>query len=219
MYSSQLDKEITGAIFDMDGLLINSEELYYEAGIAIAQRENLPIPRDAYLAIKGYSSEQFKQYYLNYISENTFDDFINQTNTYVEQAIQEGRLHLMPGAFELINKLKQDHVKLALASNNHKVFINDVLAKLAVRDFFDVVLSHEDVNQPKPSPDIYDSAQEKLAIPYNQLVVFEDSGPGVKAATYAGIASVLIPNLRDATTKERQLATLTLPSLGKFDCC
>ncbi|MEJ6348311.1 HAD family phosphatase [Holzapfeliella sp. He02] len=217
MYSSQLGKDIKGAIFDMDGLLINSEQLYYEAGLAVIEKDNLPIPKKAYLDIKGYSSDQFKKFYLNFIDEKTFANFMKQTNSYVEQAINSGKLQLMPGVKQLINQLKQAGVKLGIASNNHRVFIEQVLTQLAIRNCFDVILSHEAVNQPKPSPDIYCAAQKKLAIAPSQLIVFEDSGPGIKAANGAGIDSVLVPDLRDATAKERQQATLTLDSLSQFN--
>ncbi|KRN03580.1 HAD family hydrolase [Holzapfeliella floricola] len=218
MYSSQLHKEIKGAIFDMDGLLINSEQLYYETGVAIIERDKLPIPKDAYLDIKGYSSKEFKAFYLNFVSKEIFARFMKQTNNYVEKAIQAGKLKLMPGVNQLISQLKKNGTKLALASNNHNLFINEALNKTNMHHVFDVVLSHEDVTRPKPSPDIYDAAQKKLVIPHSQLVVFEDSVPGVQAANAAGISSVFVSDLRDATQVERQIATLTLSSLEKFDC-
>ncbi|MBP2057819.1 HAD superfamily hydrolase (TIGR01509 family) [Lactobacillus colini] len=213
--------DIEGIIFDMDGLLVNSEYLYWQANIQAAKEDGLAIPEDSYLKLVGASVSAMEKFYHQYFkSKSQRDDFIKRTDDLVEKWTDEGKLKLRPGVQDALNKFKQANVKLAIASSNYERVIEHNLQVTKTRSYFEFHLSYDDVKRQhvkaKPAPDIYLLAQEKISIPKNNILVFEDSSTGVAAAKSAGLKCVMIPDLKPATELDKKNATMILKNFFEF---
>lgn len=208
-----LTKEIKGVIFDMDGLLVNSERLYWRANIQAAREAHLPIPDDSYLKLVGASSKEMQAFYHRYFANSQLrDEFIKRTDDLVWQWADQGKLKLQAGVQQALDKFDQLGMKMGIASSNYKPVVEKFMWVTGIRQYFSFHLTYQDVLdnnlQAKPAPDIYLLAAEKINLPKDNLLVFEDSSTGVQAAVNAGLACVMIPDLKPATESDRQHALI-----------
>lgn len=213
--------DIQGIIFDMDGLLVNSEYLYWQANIQAAKEAELGIPEDSYLKLVGVSVEEMEKFYHHYFStQQERDHFIKRTDDLVEQWTNDGKLKLRPGVQVALKKFAQDKVKMAIASSNYDRVIRQNLKVTGTQKYFDFYLSYDDVKrkhvQAKPAPDIYLLAQEQLGIAKENILVFEDSSTGVAAAAAAGLKCVMIPDLKPASELDKENAVMICKNFFEF---
>ena len=208
-----IKNNIQGIIFDMDGLLVDSEKLYWQANIQAAHEFGLDIPDDSYLKLIGASNEQMQQFYQRYFpSDKVRDEFIKRTDDLVWQWADEGKVKLRPGVQKALNVFDKQHLKMAIASSNYQAVVDKFVWLTGIRQYFKFRLSYKDVVEnrlkPKPAPDIYLMAQTKLNIPKENLLIFEDSSTGVAAAKNAGINCVMIPDLKTPTQTDKDYALI-----------
>ncbi|WP_297819264.1 HAD family phosphatase [uncultured Lactobacillus sp.] len=208
-----LKDNISGLIFDMDGLLVNSERLYWQANIQAAKEYNLNIPEDSYLKLVGSSAKDMENFYHKYFKTTELrDEFIKRTDDLVWQWADEGKLRLRPGVQEALDYFDQQGMKMSIASSNYNEYVEKFLWVTGIRQYFVFHLSYKNVLQdhlePKPAPDIYLLAQKKMELPKNQLLVFEDSSTGVTAAHNAGLDCIMVPDLKPATEVDREDALI-----------
>ena len=181
---------IEGIIFDMDGLLVNSEKLYWDANIVAAKEANLDIPDDSYLKLVGSSVKEMEDFYHKHFkTEADRDKFIKRTDDLVWKWTDEGKLKLQPGVREALAVFKEKNIKLSIESGNIKA---------------------------KPAPDIYLLAAKKMQLPKENLLVFEDSSTGVAAASAAGLKCVMVPDLKQPTNLDKDKATLICKDFYAF---
>lgn len=216
-----LTTPVAGIIFDMDGLLVNTERLYWQANVQAAHEEGLKIPDDAYLELNGASVAQSQAFFQKYFPDaQKRDTFIKRTDDLVWQWAEEGRLRLLPGVARALAQFKDWGLKMGIASSNYARVIKHNLALTHTSDYFDFVLSDVDLEgqnvKPKPAGDIYRLAAQKSGLPADQLLVFEDSANGIAAASDAGLRCVMIPCLKQPTAKDRQRANLICASFNDF---
>lgn len=213
--------DIQGIIFDMDGLLVNSEYLYWQANIQAAKEAKLDIPEDSYLKLVGASVQEMEKFYHRYFTtEKERDQFIKRTDDLVEQWTDEGKLKLRPGVLKALKKFAQDNMKMAIASSNYDRVIKQNLQVTGTEEYFSFYLSYDDVQkqhvQSKPAPDIYLLAQKQLGISKENILVFEDSSTGVAAAKAAGLKCVMIPDLKPASELDKENAVMICKDFFEF---
>lgn len=213
--------DIQGVIFDMDGLLVNSEYLYWQANIQAAKEANLGIPDDSYLKLVGASVEKMEEFYHKYFANKEVrNQFIARTDELVFEWTNEGKLKLQKGVLNALVAFQKRNVKMAIASSNYQKVIKQNLAVTKTKGYFDFYLSYDDVIaqkvKSKPAPDIYLLAQKEMQLNKENILVFEDSATGVLAAKRAGLKCVMIPDLKPATTVDYQNAVLVCDSFDDF---
>lgn len=201
--------EKQGVIFDMDGLLVNSEELYWKANIQASKEYNLGIPDDSYLTLVGASVKSMDDFYAKYFaSDEVRRAFVKRTDDLVWQWTDEGKLVLKPGVQDILDKFEELGINMGLASNNYKSVVDHALWVTGCRNYFDYIVTHDEVAEyklrSKPFPDLYLEAQKKSGLAKDQLLIFEDSSMGVEAAANAGIDCVMIPDLKAPTAVDRE---------------
>lgn len=216
-----LDDDIQGIIFDMDGLLVNSEKLYWDANIQAAEEENLGTPRDAYLKLTGATVKEMQDFYHKYFkTEADRDRFIKRTDDLVWQWTDEGKLKLQPGVQEALDEFEKRGLKMAIASSNYENVVQHAMWATGIRNYFDFHLSYLDVQRghikAKPAPDIYLEAAKKMNLPKENILVFEDSSTGVQAAANAGLKCVIVPDLKAPSVKDKQNATMICQNFFEF---
>lgn len=221
MKVKNIEPKIKGIIFDMDGLLVDSENLYWKANIIAAKEANLGIPEDSYLKLAGATVREMENFYHKYFdTAEERDRFIKRTDDLVWQWTDEGKLQLKPGVQEALDKFQELGLHMAVASSNYDNVVQHVLWNTGIRNYFDFYLSYKDVQegnlQPKPAADIYLKAAEKLHIEKENLLAFEDSPTGVQAAKNAGIKVIMVPDLLQPNEQDKKNATMICDNLYQF---
>lgn len=221
MHVNGIKDDIKGILFDLDGLLVNSEKLYWLANIQAAREAKLGTPRDAYLKLIGASNAVMQAFYHKYFKSNAQRDrFIKRTDDLVWQWTDEGKLKLQAGAQQALDKFQALNLRMAIASSNYEEVVEHDLWVTGIRNYFSFHLSYRDVQlgkiKAKPAPDIYLAAAKKMALPKKNLLIFEDSGTGVAAAKKADIKVVMIPDLLPPSTADKKNATLICKSFFDF---
>lgn len=221
MHVKGINDDIQGIVFDMDGLLVNSEKLYWDANIQAAEEEDLGTPRDAYLKLTGATVKEMQDFYHKYFKTDADRDrFIKRTDDLVWQWTDEGKLKLQPGVQEALDEFQKRGMHMAIASSNYEDVVQHVLWTTGIRNYFDFHISYLDVQkghiEPKPAPDIYLTAAKKMHLPKENILVFEDSSTGVQSAASAGLKCVMVPDLIPPTEKDRTNAAMICQNFFEF---
>ncbi|MDF7672133.1 HAD family phosphatase [Lactobacillus sp. ESL0701] len=221
MHVQGIDEEIKGILFDMDGLLVNSENLYWQANIQASKEDHLDTPDDTYLKLVGSTTKEMRAFYQRYFkTEEERVRFIERTNELVEQWIAAGKLKLQPGVQRALDTFYELNLSLAVVSSNYEKDIEQEMWATGIRNYFQFHLNYDDVQKhhlkAKPAPDIYLWAAQKINIPKQNLLAFEDSSTGVAAASNAGLKCVMIPDLLPPTKEDQANATLICHDFNEF---
>ncbi|TVV07907.1 HAD family phosphatase [Lactobacillus jensenii] len=216
-----INGDIKGVIFDLDGLLVNSEKLYWQANIQAAKEAKLDIPEDSYLKLTGATAKDMQNFYHKYFAtEVERDAFIKRTDDLVWQWTDEGKLKLQKGVRKALDRFKTSDLRMAIASSNYKKVIEHALDKTGIKSYFDFYLSYDDVEKfnlaPKPAGDIYSLAAKKLNLNKQEVIIFEDSSTGIAATKDAGIQGIMIPDLKSPSLKDKENASLICQSFLDF---
>lgn len=182
-------------IFDMDGVLIDSEPVHLEAHRRLMEKLGLEFNRQYYMQFIGSTTEHM----WNKMKEDfgitlTNDELMKMSDEFVKEINGVEGYPVMAGASKLIKKLHNAGLKLAVASSSGMERINSSLEKLGVTDMFDVVVSGMTVENPKPAPDTFLEAARKLKCTPDECIVIEDSLNGMKAAKNAEMICVMYEN-------------------------
>jgi len=181
-------------IFDLDGLLVNTEDLYDTVGDELLQargKEFTPELKRAMIGLPGPVAFQVM------IDAHQLDCSIDQLTAETKiifDRILPSQLAPMPGAAELLAKLHAAKMPLAIATSSDRPMAERVLRQVGFFDYFRFLMTAADVAQGKPHPDIYLAASAKLQFEPAEILVFEDSQTGCKAAVSAGTNVVATPN-------------------------
>lgn len=201
-------------IFDMDGLLIDSEPLWREAEINIFESVGLHLSEELCRQTMGLRIDEAVRYWHNQSpwSGPGCEQIAEQVVDAVERLILD-RGSLMEGAQELISALHAQDASLAIASSSPMRLIQAVVEKFAIGSYFSVLHSAEHEIVGKPDPAVYRTTMSLLGAEPHQCVAFEDSLSGVRAAKAAGAMVIAVPAAEDASDPQFALADVVLTSL------
>jgi len=184
---------IRAVIFDMDGVLADSEPLINEAAIAMFAERGLTVQPDDFLPFVGAGEER----YVGGVAEKygyPLDVPAAKRRTYeIYLDLVPAKLQAFPGVHDLIRACRQAGLRVAVASGADAIKVAANLQKIGLPpETWDVVLTGESVTRNKPAPDIFLLAAEKLGVAANECVVVEDAVNGVRAAKAAGMRCVAV---------------------------
>ncbi len=210
--------EIKAVIFDMDGLLIDSEPIWAEAARKTMAKINFEITNELKLQTTGLACKLFLEYCHQIQPWNTptFEELEEEILEYAHKHILD-RVEPMPGALELIKKLHGSGLRLAVASASHMYLIEGVLKKLSIFDYFETWHSGALEKYTKPHPAVYLSTAAKLNLKPAECLAFEDSFAGLQSAHGAGMVTVSVPAKEVFNEVKFDLAHYKIPSLNDFD--
>lgn len=183
-------------IFDMDGVLVNTEPLYYEVWKRTLKRHGLEIEYDKYKPCIGSTVEYLMELiYQNYGVDFRGNSKIRKEAVAVKQEIvKEKGYPMIEGVAEMIQRLHSSGYTLAVASSSPEVQIHEAMERVGVKRYFKVLRSGEKVENPKPAPDVFLKAADKLNIKPEECLVFEDFSNGCRAAVSAGMRCIGFDN-------------------------
>jgi beta-phosphoglucomutase-like phosphatase (HAD superfamily) len=200
----------TAAIFDMDGLLLDSERVIMQAWLASAREAGMALTEADFITVVGAGQVESRTRLSRMLGgSQAFEAVRSRARSKLED--QPGIVYpLKPGALELLSKLQRLRVPCAVASSTRVSEVRRRLTKVGVLDFFQALAGGDEVADSKPDPAVYLLAAERLGVPPAQCLAFEDTDHGARAAHAAGMRVVLVPDLRshDFATPLMQLSSL-----------
>ena len=184
---------IDGVVFDLDGLLLDSEQVWDAARDELAEERGGRWHPGAQRDMMGMSSPEWSRYMHDVIGVPDPPDEINAE--VVRRVEEHYRKHLpvIPGAQAAVERLAE-RWPLALASSSNRELIDLALDLMGIADRFQATVSSEEVGRGKPAPDVYVEAARRLGVDPTHAAAIEDSNNGIRAAKAAGMRVVAIPN-------------------------
>lgn len=202
----------------MDGLLIDSEPLWWEAEIEVAKMAGLDLTKEQTLETTGLKVDKIVDHWFHKKPWTT------PTKKDIEDALVrdlisrvEARGVEKPGARKILELMKKKNVKMALASSSLMPIIDAAVKKLGIREYFDEVYSAEFEEHGKPHPGVYLTTAKMLDVAPEYCLAFEDSFNGLLAAKSARMKCVCVPDGMFSDDPKLAIADLILPSLLDFE--
>jgi HAD superfamily hydrolase (TIGR01509 family) len=183
---------IKTVIFDMDGVIVDTEPLHYIAYHKHFDHLAINVPHELYATFTGLSTKNTYQRLIeNFGLTHSVEDLIQAKRDFFNDLFDTKEdLELLPGVFNLIKDLHANGIQLVLASSASKVTIKRVFDRFGLHQYFTHTVSGEDFPQSKPHPAIFLRAAELSGTPVTECIVIEDSANGIKASKAAGIYCV-----------------------------
>ena len=205
-----------GVVFDMDGVLADSEPVYHEAENAILDKYGVVVTDEQQRAITGFGVFETwdaiaKMHHLDVPLNELIKDYDDDLRSRLAKLTQP-----LPGVQELLANLRALGIPIGLASSSWPAWIDALLGGLGLQDAFDVKASATMVEHPKPAPDIYILAAGQLGVAPRECIGIEDTPTGLKAVRSAGMLAVQVRSASTAFEPQSD-ADLVLASLLDFD--
>ena len=205
------------AIFDMDGLLIDSEPYWKIAEKTVFSQLGLNLSDELLRQVMGFRLSEVVQYWYQYQpwSNPDFKKTEHDILNCVKKLIID-HAEAMTGVYEVLEKLASENYKLALASSSSMSLIDVVVDKLVIRKYFEVLWSAEFEPYGKPHPGIFITTAQKLNIAPTDCIVFEDSINGVIAAKAARMSCIAIPEEATFINPQFAIADKKFKNLNEY---
>jgi HAD superfamily hydrolase (TIGR01509 family) len=184
---------IVAVVFDLDGVIIDSEQVWDEVREAYVRERGGRWHDGAQAAMMGMSSPEWSRYVHEELEVPEPPAEINEEVVRLMLARYQDDLPLIPGGVEAVRRLAADF-ELAVASSSNRPLIEAVLQTGAIADCFAVTVSSEEVARGKPAPDVYLEAATRLGVEPGDCAAVEDSANGIRAAKAAGMRVLAFPN-------------------------
>lgn len=201
-------KELKGLIFDVDGLLVDTETYYTKSWQMALHKFGKEISDEEVHAFSGLNWRIVGKKLSERYDEELAQKVVAEREVILKQVIAEGKIECKPHAKEVLQKAKEADKKLAVASSGKKERAFAILNQLGLYPYFDYCVFGDDVERNKPYPDAYCKALEGLELEATEAIALEDSLVGAKAATAAGLEVFVVPD-QSLPTKEYTKEQLT----------
>jgi HAD superfamily hydrolase (TIGR01509 family) len=206
-------RRVRAVVFDLDGLLVNTEELYQEVGGELLRRRGHVFTGELLDQMMGRPSRVALQIMIDWHKlDDTPQTLADETEDIFASLLDE-RLELMPGAARLLDTVEGLGLPKAIATSSAPRFVRNVLGRLGLEPRFAFVLTSEDVVHGKPEPEVYLKACQRFALDPTEVLVLEDSANGCLAAARAGTLAVAVPG-GHSRTHDFSRATMVVDSLA-----
>lgn len=208
-------EKVSLVLFDMDGLLINTErEMWLVNEAKTIESMGFQYDENYFISYIGSSVTNYRNAVMNkYGKDFDFVTFYKKLNEFNDLMIKNHEIHLMKGARELLDYLKENNIDMKVATSTPHNQATKILDSLNLLNYFKEVVSGEDVKNGKPAPDIYLKAVNDYS--KDETLIFEDSHNGARAAIASGIRLMLVPDLAHVTLEDKSQAYHVLNDLSE----
>jgi beta-phosphoglucomutase family hydrolase len=210
-----------GAIFDWDGVIIDSGQLHAQSWRLLATELGKTIAPDSFIRGFGMKSGRIIAEIHRWAEDPVeIAKLVERKESLYRQIVARSDIVALRGVAEWLKRLKSAGVPCAVASSTHRLNIEAVLDRIGLRDAFPVIISAEDVEHGKPNPEVFEKAAQRLRISAARCVVFEDAHVGIEAGHAAGMKVIAVATthrpeeLKAADFVVRQLDELTIEQVA-----
>ncbi len=208
-----LRKPVEAVLFDMDGLLLDTEVIYIAAMQASARAVGREMPLDFCHSMVGVPGHDCNRMIERHFGEGfSLVDYRAHFSVHIRQRLDEG-IPLKPGVVELLDFLAERSLPVAVATSANRPTAEHHLYKVGLLGRFDALATRDDVEHAKPHPDVYLEAARRLGVAPERCIAFEDSNVGLRAAHAAGAMAFMVPGILQPEPEVRTKCHGVLPSL------
>ena len=209
---------ITAVVFDMDGVLFDTERLCKDCWIALSKEYESPNMEEVYALCIGVNVQATRQIvYENYGKDFPFEEYDRRASEMYNRYIAEHGVPVKDGVRETLEALAKAGVKIAVASSTRREKVLRLLASAGIDRYFTAVVGGDTVTHSKPHPEIFLKACEALGVTPEEAIAVEDSHNGIRSAHAAGMAPVMVPDLLPVTEEMRELSAYVAEDMN--DAC
>lgn len=206
-------KRVQAVLFDMDGLMFDTEIIYINAWKKTGKRLNIPIGDEFLMQSRGMIRKDSRQLFETlYQPSMDYEEIIELRQQFVEEELQKG-VDCKKGLKELLDYLKEQDYRIALATSTPKERAIRLLDQTNTTSYFDSLIFGDMVERGKPEPDIFIEAAKSLGQKPEHCLVLEDSRNGIVAGKRAGCQVIMIPDLILPTEEIKELTNAIFESL------
>ena len=209
--------EIKAVLFDMDGLMIDTESLSTEAFINSAKVQGYNMTKEETLKVLGFTKASIYQFWIDYFQGTNVDGkkLVDDHYEYIENVLYTVGPKKMPYVEELLKYLRENNYKIAVASSSDTADIKNNLEKTKLEKYIDEIASGAEVENGKPAPDVFLLAAERLGVDAKDCLILEDSKAGIKAGKASGAMVFMVPDMFTVDKECEDTADRILTNLGE----
>lgn len=201
-------------VFDMDGVIFDTERLVIEFWKEVAKKHNIPNVEHTCIQCLGTNRVRTREIFLeNYGADFPFDPYRAEVTELFNTHYKGVPLPTKPGVRELLSYLQEQDVKVGLASSTAQHLVRDEIGTAGLLPYFQTLVCGDMVEHSKPAPDIFLKACEILNADPTKSIAIEDSFNGIRSAHCAGMTPIMVPDQVQPTDEIRTLAFHVMPSL------
>ncbi len=205
---------IKAVVFDMDGVIFDSERCIFDVWKDLARQHNLGDMDPALRACLGVNTETCRKIMRSMKGEDfPVEAFMKEASALFHARYDGGKLPLKPGVRELLEFLKEKGIRVGLASSTRESTVTAELRDAGLYDFFDQIVCGNMVTKSKPDPEIFLTACRLLDVEPGDAFAIEDSFNGIRSASSGGLRALMVPDMVEPTEEIRALCEKVLPSL------
>lgn len=203
-------------IFDMDGLMINSERVTFEGYQLVMRKLGLSISEDFYKQLLGKTlPTAYQIFYNEYGDDFPMEQVLNDVHQYMADLFDQEGVPLKKGLLELLIYLKENNYKTIVATSSTRKRVDYILGLADIIKYFDDSICGDEVTHGKPHPEVFLRACEKLGVNPSDAIVLEDSEAGIQAAYSGNIDVICIPDMKYPEQEFEKMTTKILDSLDQ----
>ena len=208
--------EIKAVLFDMDGLMVDTESLSTEAFINSAKAQGYNMTKEETLKVLGFTKASIYQFWIDYFQGTNVDGkkLVDDHYEYIENVLYTVGPEKMPYVEELLKYLRENNYKIAVASSSDTADIKNNLEKTKLEKYIDEIASGAEVENGKPAPDVFLLAAKRLGVDAKDCLILEDSKAGVKAGKASGAMVFMVPDMFTVDKECEDTADRILTNLG-----
>ena len=201
-------------VFDMDGIIFDTERLVIEFWKEVAKKHNIPNVEHTCIQCLGTNRVRTREIFLeNYGADFPFDPYRAEVTELFNTHYKGVPLPTKPGVRELLSYLQEQDIKVGLASSTAQHLVRDEIGTAGLLPYFQTLVCGDMVEHSKPAPDIFLKACEILNADPTKSIAIEDSFNGIRSAHCAGMTPIMVPDQVQPTDEIRTLAFHVMPSL------
>jgi HAD superfamily hydrolase (TIGR01509 family) len=206
---------IKSVIFDMDGLMLDTEKIYYKASQETADTIGMDYSFDVYAQFIGAGDAQMETAMREmYTDHELLETFFTDSQEELEYLLLNGPVDLKEGLIELLEYLQAAEIPAVVASSTRREMVDQLLDRLDLQKYFKDIVGGDEVTAAKPDPAIFDLAFTKTELENKEdALILEDSKNGIRAAHSAGVPVILVPDMLEADDEMEEKTAAIVPNL------